>query len=287
MVKLRILGAIALAMLMLAPDTMAQRRGGGGGAARSGMRGAAIGGMAGGSEGAQKGAKAGVAVGVTRNVAERSADRRAVDSESQTRTEYESTDEYATTEHSNFDEAPPEVLATPATEESAPAEREATTKKGAEAVVAKDGKPVLGMTFPADWKQKAGANSVSATSPKGNAWAAIATLDRAKDAQAGVKTLKEQLGKSLDEIKYDAVTKTERGALLLTGEGKSKKTGIPVVFAIGVFNASPEQLAGAAFVADKNVEEHYKQAVRYMCQTIRGEKELSQQEREAAKPVIN
>ena len=68
--KLRILGAVALAVLMTAPDALAQRRGGGGGAARSGMRGAMVGGMAGGSEGAKKGAKAGVAVGVTRNVAE-------------------------------------------------------------------------------------------------------------------------------------------------------------------------------------------------------------------------
>ena len=161
MVKLRILGAVALGMLMLAPDSMAQRRGGGGGggggAARSGVRGAMVGGMANGSEGAKKGAKAGVAVGVTRNVAERSADRRVVDSETQTRTAYESSDAYTSAQHSNFNESPPEVLGTSSSNE--------TATEGDEAIVEKDGKPIVGMTFPSNWKQKAGKISVSATSP--------------------------------------------------------------------------------------------------------------------------
>ena len=99
------------------------------------------------------------------------------------------------------------------------------------------------------------------------------------------KKLKEGLEKYLQNIEYDELTKTERGALLITGEGKAKKSGIPVVFAVGVFNASPEQLAGAAFVADKNIEDQYKEAVRYMCQTIRGEKDFTEKEHEVAKPV--
>ena len=111
MSMLRILGAVALAVLMMAPDAMAQRRGGGG-AVSSGVRGAMVGGMAGGSSGAQKGAKAGVVVGATRGVAERSADRRAMDSETQSRTQYESSAAYQNAQHSNFDEAPPEVLIT-------------------------------------------------------------------------------------------------------------------------------------------------------------------------------
>ncbi len=285
MVKLRVVGVLALALLLMAPDAMAQRRGGG--AARSGMRGAMVGGMVGGSEGAQKGAKAGVAVGVTRNVAGRSAERRAMDSEAQSRSEYESSDEYASAEHSNFAETPPEVLGTVEEEEEAAEEEAETTKKGGEAIIAKDGKPVVGITFPSEWKQKSRATSVSATSPKGNAWAAIATIDRAKDAQEGLKKVKVAVDKHLEEVKFDELTKTERGALLLTGEGKSRKTGLPVVFAIGVFNSSPDQLVGAAFVADKNVEEHYKEAVKYMCTTIRGEQDFADQEHEVAKPTVN
>ena len=128
--KLRILGAVALAVLMTAPDALAQRRGGGGGAARGGMRGAMVGGMAGGSEGAAKGAEVGVAAGATRNVAERSADRRAMDSETQSRTEYESSDEYQNAQHSDFNEAPPEVLITSQSDESATPGGEAIIREG-------------------------------------------------------------------------------------------------------------------------------------------------------------
>ena len=279
MEKLRILGAVALAVLMTAPDAMAQRRGGGGGAARGGMRGAMVGGMAGGSEGAKKGAAVGVAAGATRAAVNRSADRRAMDSETQSRTEYESSDEYQNAQHSDFNEAPPEVLITPQSDESA--------TPGGEAIIREDGKPIVGITYPSTWKQKEGKNYATATSPKGNAWSAIATLDGAKDKEAGIKKVKEGLEKYLQNIEYDELTKTERGALLLTGEGKARKTGIPVVFAVGVFNASPEQLAGAAFVADKNVEDQYKEAVRYMCQTIRGEKDFTEKEHEVAKPVTS
>ena len=144
----------------------------------------------------------------------------------------------------------------------------------------------MGITYPSDWKQKAGDNYVSAISPKRNAWSVIATLDGVKDKEAGIKKIKQGLEKYLQDIEYDDLTKTERGALLITGKGKGKKTGLPVVFAAGVFEASPGQLAGAAFVVDKNVEDHYKEAVRYMCQTIRGGKDLTEQKHEAAKPII-
>jgi hypothetical protein len=61
MTKLHILGVPALVLVMLAPDAMAQRRGGGGGAVSGGVRGAMVGGLVGGSEGAETGAKVGPA----------------------------------------------------------------------------------------------------------------------------------------------------------------------------------------------------------------------------------
>ena len=61
MTKLHILGVPALVLVMLAPDAMAQRRGGG--AVSGGVRGAMVGGLVGGSEGAETGAKVGAVAG--------------------------------------------------------------------------------------------------------------------------------------------------------------------------------------------------------------------------------
>ena len=52
MTKLHILAVPALVLVMLAPDAMAQRRGGG--AVSGGVRGAMVGGLVGGSEGGDR-----------------------------------------------------------------------------------------------------------------------------------------------------------------------------------------------------------------------------------------
>src|SRR6516165_2528658 len=101
MTKLHIPGVSALVLVMLAPDAMAQRRGGG--AVSGGVRGAMVGGLVGGSEGAQTGAKVGAVAGAT---------RAAVDREAQRRTEYQATAEYQNAPRSNFNKAPREVLVT-------------------------------------------------------------------------------------------------------------------------------------------------------------------------------
>jgi hypothetical protein len=209
-----------------------------------------------------------------------------MDAETQTRTQYESSAEYQNAQYSNFEEASPEVIvASSVAATAAPATPAAPAASGSEAIIRKDGKPIVGITYPADWKQKAGANFVSAISPKRNAWSVIATLDGAKDKEAGITKVKQGLDKYLQDIEYDEPTKTERGAILITGTGKGRKTGLPVVFASGVFESGPGQIAGAAFVVDKNLEDHYKEAVRYMAQSIRGEKDFTAKEHEVAKPV--
>jgi hypothetical protein len=240
------------------------------------MRGAMVGGMVGGSSGAETGAKVGVVAGATRGVAQRTADRHAMDAETQSRTQYESSAAYQSAQYSNFNEAPPEVMVTSASAKPA-------TPRG-EAIIRNDGKPIVGITYPSDWKQTAGSNYVSAISAKGNAWSVIATLDGVKDKEAGISKVRQGLEKYLKDVEYDELTKTERGALLITGAGKGRKTGLPVVFAAGVFEAGPGKLAGTAFVVDKNLEDQYKEAVRYMCQTIRGEKDFTEKH-EVAKPV--
>ena len=87
------------------------------------------------------GRKIGVVTGAT---------RAAVNRETQARAQYEASTDYQNAQHSNFYEAPPEVFGT-----TAPG---APTKPGVEAVIRKDGKPIVGdhVSFrvePKDWRQ--------------------------------------------------------------------------------------------------------------------------------------
>ena len=248
MSQFRILGAASLALAMLASNALAHR----GGAVSGGMRGAVVGGMVGGSEGAATGAKIGVVTGAT---------RAAINRETQVRTEYQGTTQYQNAQRSNFNEAPPEVLGTTAAGTA--------TKPSEETVIRKDGKPIVGITFPSDWNQKTGDNYISAVSGDGQAYSMLVTLDGVADKQAAVERVKSGLAKYLNDIKYDEPSETKGGAVVVTGTGKGKKAGVDVVFAAGLFDAAKGQLVGAAFVVDSKVEDHYKDTVRGICETIR------------------
>jgi uncharacterized protein YcfJ/co-chaperonin GroES (HSP10) len=264
MTKVQILGAAALALVVLASDALAQRRGG---AVSSGVRGAAVGGMIGGSEGAATGAKVGVVTGATRS---------AMNRETQTRNQYTTTTQYQQAQHSNFNEAPPEILGTTAS---------GTAKKASgEAVIRKDGRPLLGITFPADWNQKTGANYISAVSGDGHAYSMLVTLG-AIDKQAGIKKVKEGIENRLADVKYDEPSESKAGGVVITGTAKGKKAGADVVFAVGLLDAGQGQLVGAAFVVDAKIEDHYKETVRGICETIRVEKDFTEQRRQVARPV--
>jgi uncharacterized protein YcfJ len=257
MTRLRILGVAALALVTLAPNAMAQRRGGG--AVSGGMRGAVVGGMVGGSEGAATGAKIGVVTGAT---------RAAVNRETQARSQYYSTTDYQNAQHSNFYEAPPETFGTTAAG--------TPTKPGVEAVIRKDDKPVVGITFPSDWNQKTGANYISAVSGDGQVYSMLVLLKGVDDKQAGIKKVEEGLAKNyLTDVKFDEPRETKGGAKVITGTGKGKKSGVDVVFAAGVFDAGEGQFVGAAFVADSKIENYYKETVRGICQTIRRTKDFT------------
>jgi hypothetical protein len=216
------------------------------------MRGAVVGGMIGGNEGAATGAKVGVVTGAT---------RAAINRETQRRTQYAGTTEYHNAEHANFGEAPPEVLDTTAS---------GTAKNpSGEAVIRKDGKPIVGITFPSDWKQITGDNYISAISADGQACTMLVTKEGITDKQAGIRKVKEGLEKSLRDVKYDEPSQTKGGAEVITGTGKTKKAGVDVVFAVGLFEARQGQFVGAAFVVDSKVEDYYKETIRGICQTIR------------------
>ena len=230
------------------------------------MRGAVVGGMVGGEGGAAKGAKVGLVTSAT---------RAAIGRETQARTQYATTSEYQNAQHSNFNEAPPEVLGTTAA---------GTAKKaGEEAVIRKDGKPIVGVTFPSDWNEKAGDNYISAVSGDGQAYAMLVTLDGVADKEAGIKKVKAGLENRLADVEYDEPSETKGGATVITGTGKGKKAGVDVVFAVGLFDAGKGQFVGAAFVVDSKVEDYYKETIRGICETLRVEKDFTH---EVAKPVI-
>ena len=283
MTKLYFLGVPALVLLMLAPDAMAQRRGGG--AVSSGVRGAVVGGLVGGQSGAATGAKLGVVAGAARTV----------DAEVQARTQYQGTPAYQNAPRSDFSQAPPQVLVTaptvattaptaattappaattaPPTATTAPSA--AAAVPGAEVVLRK---PVVGVTFPSDWRTATGDRYISAVSGDKQAYAMLAILEKATDKQQGINRVKQMLPQYLQDIKYDdKLTETKRGALVLTGTAKGKKTGVDVVFAVGVMDAGAGEIVGAAFVVDANIEDHYKETVRHICQTIRVGDDLAEQ----------
>src|SRR6516164_3634462 len=172
MSKLYLLGVPVLVLMMLAPDALAQRFGGG--AVSGGVRGAVVGGIVGGSEGAQTGAKAGAVAGAT---------RAAVDREAQRRTEYQATAEYQNVPRSSFNTTPPELLVT-APASSTP--RPAATAPDGEAFVRKDGKPLIGITYPSDWKQTTDERYISAVSADGQTYSMIATVEGVADKKAGI-----------------------------------------------------------------------------------------------------
>jgi uncharacterized protein YcfJ len=256
MTKLQILGVPALVLVMLAPGALAQRRGGG--AVSGGVRGAVVGGMVGGESGAATGAKVGAVTGAVRSVGE----------EAQARAQYQTTAAYQNAPRSDFNQAPPQVLATaqPAT---APTPPPAATAAGREAVLRKDGKPVVGVTLPADWKQAIGDRYISGVSADGQAYAMFAALEGTADKQEGIKKVKQGLLKYLQDIKYDEPTETKRGALVVTGTAKGMKAGVDVVFAAGVVDAGAGQIAGVAFVVDSRIEDYYKETIRQICRSIR------------------
>jgi hypothetical protein len=97
----------------------------------------------------------------------------------------------------------------------------------------------------------------------------LVTAEGVTGKQAGIKKVKEGLGKYLKDVKYDEPRKTKGGAVVITGTGKAKKAGVGVVFAVGLFDAGNGQLVGAAFVVDSKMEDYYKETVRGICQTIR------------------
>lgn len=258
MKALLILGTAVLGLSLLAHDAMAQ------GAIRGGMRGAAVGGLVGGKSGASTGAKVGVVTGATRS---------AIGNESAARTQYQSTPEYQNYQGANFNESSPNVImaSETVTESSSTAQPSAqpASKPAGEAVLRKDGKPVVGVTFPSDWKQQTGDNFVSAVSGDGHCWSMFVTINSTSDKDAALKKVESGLQQYLNDIQLDEQKQTKGDAVAITGHGKGKKSGNDINFAAGVFDAGNGQLVAAGFAVDAKLDDHYKQTVKGICETIR------------------
>ena len=196
-------------------------------------------------------------------------DEQAVNRETHARAQYQTTADYQNAQHSNFYEAPPEVFGT--------TEPGTATKPGVEAVIRKEGKPIVGITFPSDWNQKTSDRYISAVSGDGQVYSMFVLLKGVDDKAAGIKKVEDGLAKNyLTDVKFDQPRETKGGANVITGTGKGKKSRVDVVFAAGVFDAGDGQFIGAAFVSDSKIEDYYKETVRGICQTIRRAKEFEQ-----------
>ena len=144
----------------------------------------------------------------------------------------------------------------------------ASSANAHDVVLREQGKALLGVSYPADWKQVVDKNYVVATSEDGTAWSVISMLADIQDKAAGVPKIKEGLEEYLTEIKYDELTETEGGALVLSGTGKGKKLGVEVVFTSAVFQSGPERFAGIAFIVDADIEKYYEKTVLAICESV-------------------
>ena len=135
-------------------------------------------------------------------------------------------------------------------------------------VLREQGKPILGVSYPSEWKQVVEKNYVVATSEDGTAWSVTSALDGIQDKQAGVTKIKEGLVDYLKEIKYDELTETESGSLVLSGTGKGKKSGVDLVFTSAVFESGPKRFAGIVFIVDADIEKYYEQTILAICQSV-------------------
>lgn len=97
----------------------------------------------------------------------------------------------------------------------------------------------------------------------------IATLEGVANKQAGVAKVKQGLERYLQNIKYDEVVATQRGARPVTGTGSAKKSGVAVVFAAAVIDTAPGQVAGLPLFVNARIEDLCKETVDQICQTIR------------------
>ena len=149
-----------------------------------------------------------------------------------------------------------------------------TTAHAHDIVLRDQGKAILGVSYPADWKQVIENNSVVSTSEDGTAWSVISTLDEIQDQPAGITKIKEGLEDYLKEIKYDEITKTESGSLVLSGTGKGKTTDVDVVFTSAVF-MSGERHCGLVFIVDADIEKYYEKTVLAICESILVEEDFA------------
>jgi hypothetical protein len=158
----------------------------------------------------------------------------------------------------------------------------AGTLQAHDIVIRKEGKALLGVSYPSDWEQTVGENHVIAVSSDGQAWSVISTLDGIQDKQAGAAKIKEGLEDYIEEIKYDETSETESGSLIVSGVGKGKETGVDVVFTAAVFESGKDRLSGIVFIIDSSIEKHYEKTVLAICESILVEQDFAEEQQDDA-----
>ena len=149
-----------------------------------------------------------------------------------------------------------------------------TTAQAHDVVLREQGKAILSVSYPADWKQVLDKNHVIATSADGQAWSVISTMDGIQDHQSGIDKIKAGLEEYLKEIQYDETVETESGSTVLSGTGKGKTSGVDVVFTSAVFT-SGEKHCGIVFIVDADIEQYYEKAILAICRSVLVEEDFA------------
>ncbi|MDG2224024.1 MAG: META domain-containing protein, partial [Rubripirellula sp.] len=135
---------------------------------------------------------------------------------------------------------------------------------------------ILGVSYPAKWKQVVEQMSVTATSQDGSVWSMIRPLDDIQDEDAGIQKIKAGLGVYLTEIQYGETSKSKQGALILSGTGQAKESGDEVVFTSRLFR-SGKRYCGILFVVQADAEKANQKTIAAICESIVVEEEFAKE----------
>ena len=135
---------------------------------------------------------------------------------------------------------------------------------------------MVGITYPSDWKQITGDRYISAVSADGQAYSMIATLEGAADKPSRNRKGQARARKVSSGHQVRQPDKDETRCARAHRHGKWHQVRRRRGVRGWGLRYRARQLAGAAFVVDGRIEDHYKETVRQICQTIRVADQLAE-----------
>ncbi|MGB0599732.1 MAG: META domain-containing protein [Rubripirellula sp.] len=135
-------------------------------------------------------------------------------------------------------------------------------------------KAIIGVSYPSTWKQVIENNSVTATSEDGSVWSMVRPLDDIDDEDGSIQKVKSGLDTYLTGIQYNALSKSDKGASILSGTGQKKDSGEAIAFTSRLFR-SGTKYCGILFVINADSEKESQKTVLTICESIRVEQDFA------------